>query len=116
MISRRIRESSIVFMAISVPQNKKGGTWTALLKSLSRKKRRSACSLQIARGHFAVFRVGLQFVGQFLTFGQGAHTCTFNSGNVNEHICSTFIRDDEAKAFIVVEPFHGTSSHIHFLM
>src|SRR5215510_13615473 len=46
-----------------------------------------------------------------VTLGQAAESLRLNRGEVNENVLAVFLRD-EAKAFGVVEPLHGTLAHL----
>jgi hypothetical protein len=66
---------------------------------------------QIARGHLAAAVVPLKLVTNLLAFAQAAERRALNGRDVHENIGSAFIRLDEAKTLLFVEPLNGSSSH-----
>src|SRR4249920_458707 len=73
-------------------------------------------------GHFAS-STNLEVFGRFLStiahdlvlnglaFIEGAQSCTFDSGNVDEHVLATALRLNETIPLGRIEPFHRTCSH-----
>ncbi len=79
---------------------------------ISSVKRRPALGRgQVARGHLAAAVVPLKLVADLLTFAQAVERRAFDGRNVHENIGSAFIRLDEAKTLLFVEPLNGSSSH-----
>src|SRR5690606_25597544 len=54
------------------------------------------------------------FKTHFLVLEQGFATFCLNFGKVSEQIFTAVVRNDEAVAFIVVEPFHDACGHSVF--
>ena len=70
--------------------------------------------LKIRRGVFASLIGDVK--RNLLTFVQAAHACALDGAHVYEHIRATIIRLDKTKAFLSVEPFNCTLSHIGLLV
>src|SRR5262245_11384626 len=49
-----------------------------------------------------------------LTFGQSLETLALDGREVHEHVLAAFLRD-ETKTLGLVEPLHGTTSHVQLL-
>src|SRR6266478_1589753 len=55
------------------------------------------------------------FVLNDLAFIEGAQSCTFDSGNVDEHVLAAALRLNETISLGRIEPFHGPCSHRRLL-
>jgi hypothetical protein len=60
---------------------------------------------------FGAFRILNDVKLDCLAFGQRLESVTFEGGEVDEYIRSTFLLN-EPKPFFLVEPFHGTACHL----
>src|SRR5665213_1550863 len=94
----------------------RAGPWTCLERRWAPLRDPPASGLELAGGHLAVLRVAFQFVGDLLAFAQRAEARAFNRGDVNEHVGAARIRLDEAEAFLAVEPFDSTGSHLDLVL
>ena len=79
-------------------------------RGLFRSKKKILGSFEV-HGRHTTSAIRRQFELNFLAFVQALHAGFFDSRDMNEYIASTFIGNDEAEAFFVVEPFYGTARH-----
>ncbi len=54
-------------------------------------------------------------VRDLLSLVEAMHAGAFDRADMHEHILAAVIRLDEAKAFLAIEPFHGSLRHISSL-
>src|SRR5437764_15342829 len=73
----------------------------------------SLCRLQVRSGGLAALCYKL--IRDTLTFDQRIHPRALDRGNMDEHVLTAIARLDEAVALHLVEPFHGTDSHLGLL-
>ena len=66
---------------------------------------------QVIRRGFAGLPIRDNVVGDFLSLVQAVHAGTLNGADVDENVLAAVIRLDEAKAFLAVEPLHGSLRH-----
>ena len=83
---------------------------TARYQAQSKLVLKNLSGLQVHGRVLAAFRS--DFVGDFLTFVQRAQASAFNSADVNKNVGTAVVRLDKAEAFLRVEPFNCTLSHI----
>jgi hypothetical protein len=76
--------------------------------------REVASGLKVLGSSLAAALVLHDFERDLLTFVQGLHAGTLHGRDVNEHILAAVIRLNETKAFLGVEPLHGSSAHRSF--
>jgi hypothetical protein len=75
----------------------------------------SLCGPQIVGRALTGLAVANDLVRDLLTFRQGGHAGTFDSGNMNENVSCAIIGLNEAKTLGAIEPLYGTSIHNDFL-
>jgi len=66
---------------------------------------------QIIRRGFAGPAVCYDLERNLLSLVEGAQAGTFNRADMNEDILAALVRLNEAKALLVIEPFHCSRSH-----
>jgi hypothetical protein len=72
-------------------------------------------SVQIVRRGLACPSIGDNVESDLLSLVEDAHASAFDRADVHEHILASIIRLNEAEAFLVVEPLHGSLCHIALL-
>jgi hypothetical protein len=77
----------------------------------SRPRLRGSNGSQIVRGRLAAPAIGDNVKGHFLTLVEAPQTSALYGADMNENVIAALIRLDEAKAFLAVEPFHGSGLH-----
>jgi hypothetical protein len=66
---------------------------------------------QVIRGGFAGFPIRDNVKGDLLSFVQAIHAGTLDGADVDKNVLAAVIWLDEAKAFLAVEPLHGSLRH-----
>jgi hypothetical protein len=74
-------------------------------------RRRGSGGFQIIRRRLSAPSIRDNFVGDLLSLVKAAHPSALDGADVHENILGTVIRLNEAKAFLVVEPLHGSLGH-----
>ena len=77
-----------------------------------RRRRVRLEGLELRRGHFARALVLLELEAHALAFVEAGEASTLDSRDVDEHVRAAMLRLDEAEAFLLVEPFNSTGSHV----
>ena len=72
-------------------------------------------SLQIARRGLACPSIGYNVENDLLSLIEDTHASAFDRADVHEDILAAIIRLNEAEAFLVIEPLHGSFCHIALL-
>jgi hypothetical protein len=70
---------------------------------------------QILRGGLAGPSISNNLERDLLSLVKPAHTGAFDCADVDEDVLAPIIRLDEAEAFLVIEPLHGSLRHLAFL-
>ena len=71
---------------------------------------------EVLRRGLAGLAVGDDLIRDFLTLVEAVHAGALDGADVHEHILASIIRLDETKAFLAIEPLHGSLSHLRFLL
>ena len=73
-------------------------------------------SFEVRRRHFAGALVFGFFERDLLAFVEAAEASGFDGAHVYEHVIAAVVRLDKAVALGAVEPLHGSSRHVIFLV
>jgi hypothetical protein len=71
--------------------------------------------MQIVRRGLACPSIGDNVESDLLSLVEDTHASAFDRADVHEDILAAIIRLNEAEAFLVVEPLHGSFCHIALL-
>jgi hypothetical protein len=69
------------------------------------------CGADIGNRDLSCSAVFLCVEGDFLAFGQTAHSSTLKGCGVDEYVLAATIRLNEAETFLVIVEFHGALLH-----
>ena len=70
---------------------------------------------QIVRRGLAGPSIGNNVEGDLLSLVEAMHPSAFDCADMHEHILAAVIWLDESKAFLPIEPLHGSLCHIALL-
>jgi hypothetical protein len=71
------------------------------------------CRLDVGSGILAALAYNI--IANLLTFAERGHPGSLHGSNVNEHILAAVIGLNEAEAFLRIEEFDGSDSHLGLL-
>jgi hypothetical protein len=69
----------------------------------------------VRRGLAGILSIGNNVESDLLSLVEGTHASAFDRADVHEDILAAIIRLNEAEAFLVIEPLHGSFCHIALL-
>jgi hypothetical protein len=79
--------------------------------SLTSPSRWRLSNSQVVSRRLAAAAVGNDVKRHFLSFVEARQTSALYGADMNENIVSAFVWLNEAKAFLAIEPFHGSCLH-----